>query len=266
MADLLLLVDFDGTVYRGEAPVRFYARRVAEALPAREAAAMLDSFERYLVEGVLAADGREDMVEAAALRESYDAWGAARHLAQRVYGVAPQVSTEAFMASRMYMLEQDCPLEPVGALLDALRSLRGRVRRVLATNSPAEGLGQVLDRLGVTEHFDGVASGLGKPDGLRRYLRAELGDGGLRANAWRLFSVGGHYRNEIEPAMEIGAAAGYVDRYNREDGAATATAPIVEGVLPALLSWADEAGETAAAVDADRMYSETWNVARTLTQ
>ena len=239
MADLLLVVDFDGTVYRGDEPVRFYARRVAESLPPAQAESMLSSFERYLALGVRAALSCDDQVEAAALRESYDAWGAAVHLAQRVYGVAPQVVDEAFLASRIHMLESGCELEPVTALLDALRELRGLARVVLATNSPADGLTPLLDLLGVTDLFDAVVSGVGKPDGLRRYLRAELGEN-LRRESWRLFSLGDHYRNEIEPAVEIGAGSGYIDRYGRADGPATAVAATVEGVLPTLLSWADD--------------------------
>jgi FMN phosphatase YigB (HAD superfamily) len=239
VAELLLVVDFDGTVYRGDDPVRYYARRVAETLAPAEAEAMLSSFERYLVHGVRAAASCTDMVEAAALRESYDAWGAAWHLAQRVYGVGWEVSEAAFLASRAYMLEAACELEPVGELLDTVRSLRGRVRTVLATNSPAAGLDAVLDRLGVAGLFDAVRSGVGKPDGLRRYLREELGPDPCAA-AWRIFSVGDHYRNEIEPAAEIGAGSGYIDRFGRADGPATAVAAAAEGVLPTLLAWADD--------------------------
>jgi FMN phosphatase YigB (HAD superfamily) len=239
VADLLLVVDFDGTVYRGDEPVRYYARRVAESMHPRAAEPFLASFERYLALGVRAADSCDDTVEAAALRESYDAWGAAVHLAERIYKVAPAILDEAFVASRVHMLESGCELEPVTALFDALRDVRGRARRVLATNSPPEGLMPLLDLLGVAGLFDEVAVGLGKPDGLRRYLQYELGDD-LRSRPWRLFSVGDHYRNEIEPAVEIGAGSGYIDRFGRADGPATAVAATVEGVLPTLLAWADD--------------------------
>jgi len=239
VADLLLVVDFDGTVYRGDEPVRFYARQVAESLPSAQAEAMLSSFERYLAVGVRAADSCEDMVEAAALRESYDAWGAAVHLAQRVHGVPNEIVEASFAASRIHMLESGCELEPVTALLDTLREVRGLARVVLATNSPPEGLMPVLGLLGVTDLFDEVVMGVGKPDGLRRYLRAELGPD-LCEQSWRLFSVGDHYRNEIEPAVEIGAGSGYIDRFGRADGPATAVAATAEGVLPTLLAWADD--------------------------
>ena len=239
--ELLLVVDFDGTVYRGDGPVRYYARRLAAQMAPDAGESMLAAFERYLAQGVRAADASDDTVEAAALRDSYDAWGAAWNLAWRVYKVPYDAVADIFVQTRAYMNDPACELEPATALLDALTKVRalGRVHTVLATNSPAEGLPELLDRMGVAGHFDELAMGLGKPDGLRRYLRHALGED-LRRRPWRAFSLGDHYRNEIEPAAEIGAGSGYIDRFGRADGPATAAAPAVEGVLPVLLAWADD--------------------------
>ncbi|MGH3417394.1 MAG: enhanced intracellular survival protein Eis, partial [Actinocrinis sp.] len=59
MADLLLLVDFDGTVYRGAAPARAYAARIAASLTAARRAGYLAAMDRFLRGdgGVEAADG-----------------------------------------------------------------------------------------------------------------------------------------------------------------------------------------------------------------
>jgi FMN phosphatase YigB (HAD superfamily) len=247
VADLLLVVDFDGTVYRGDELTRFFACRLAAALPNTQAEALLDSFECYLAKGVRAAQSCDDMVEAAALREAADGYGAATALARRVYGVSREVIEEAFIASRTYMVESRCPLEPVEELIDTLRGLRSRARIVLATNSPRTGLDEVLGRLGASGVFDDLACGLGKPDGLRRYLRGELGVD-LRARPWRLFALGDIHRNDIAPAVEVGAGAGYIDRFGRADGAATAAAPTAEALLPALAAWADDPRRAAEAV------------------
>lgn len=249
--DLLLVVDFDGTLYRGDEPVRFYARQLASTLSAADGAAMLAAFERYLKQGPKAAADSFDTVEAAALRESVDGWGAAVHLGQRVYGIGPGVIERAFADTRAHMVDSGCDLEPAEPLLDALRALGGRVRRLLATNSPEIGLDVLLRRIGADALFDQIVCGLGKPDGLRRHLARELGPnpGGAAAPhpaAWRVFSVGDHYRNEIEPAVEIGARAGFVDRFGRRDGPATAVAPDAAGVLPAVLAWARDPRGTAA--------------------
>ena len=236
MSDLLLVVDFDGTVYRGDEPVRRYARRIAEALPTERAEHYLSVFERYLAEGVAAARHSSDTVEAAALRESVDAWGAAFGLAQRCFGLSSDVAEVAFRHSRQDMLDPECELEVVAPLVEALTALRGSVRVVLATNSPRPGLDELLDRMGVAGAFDDVVPGARKPDGLRRVLQRELG-ADLRDRPWRLFSLGDHYVNDLAPAVEIGAAAGYIDRFGRADGPATAQAPVVERLLPAIHAW-----------------------------
>jgi FMN phosphatase YigB (HAD superfamily) len=236
MTELVLVVDFDGTVYRGDEPVRRYARRIAEALPAERARQYLHVFERYLAEGVAAARKSADMVEAAALREAVDAWGAACGLAQRCHGVSLDVTEAAFRAARQDMLDPECELEVVTPLVAALSALRGTVRVLLATNSPRPGLGELLDRMGVADAFDDLVPGAAKPDGLRRLLPRELGRD-LRDRPWRLFSLGDHYYNDLAPAVEIGAAAGYIDRFGRADGPATAQAPVVERLLPAIHAW-----------------------------
>jgi FMN phosphatase YigB (HAD superfamily) len=136
----------------------------------------------------------------------------------------------------MYMLSDECDVEPVEPLTALLAGLNADVRVVLATNSPAEGLAPLLDRIGVTGLFAEVVAGAGKPAGLRAWMRGALGD----RSPSQLFSLGDHYRNEIEPAMEIGASAGHIDRFGRADGPATATAPQVEDLLPAIAGWAED--------------------------
>ena len=236
MSDLLLVVDFDGTVYRGDEPVRRYAGRIAEALPTTQAEEYLNVFERYLAEGVAAAKQSTDTVEAAVLRESVDAWGAAFSLAQRRYGLSVDVTEAAFQLTRKDMLDPGCELGVVTELVEALTALRGSVRVLLATNSPRPGLQGLLERMGVTEAFDDVVPGAAKPDGLRRLVQRELGED-LRTRPWRLFSLGDHYYNDLAPSVEIGGAAGYIDRFGRADGPATGRAPVVEQLLPAIHAW-----------------------------
>ncbi|MFD0636872.1 HAD family hydrolase [Catenulispora yoronensis] len=149
-------------------------------------------------------------------------------------GVGTPALEDAFLASRKFMLTPECPVVAVPALVEAFEELRGPVRIVLATNSPAGGLAPLLDRLGVTGLFDGVLSGANKPAGLRRWIAGEL----ARRPSGELFSLGDHYFNEIEPAMAVGARAGYIDRFGRADGPATVTAEVVEAVLPGIFAWA----------------------------
>ncbi|ACU71338.1 HAD superfamily hydrolase [Catenulispora acidiphila DSM 44928] len=229
----ILVVDFDGTVYRDDSPVRFYAEHAAGSLPAEWRGRFLDLFEAYLERGIAAADRVADEAAAAVLRGSVDAWGAAAGLAA-LSGVAPAATEEAFLASRQYMLTAACQVTAVPALVEAIEKLRGKVRVVLATNSPAGGLAPLLERLGIGALFAEVVSGANKPEGLRRWIAAELAG----REPGELFSLGDHYVNEIEPAMAVGARAGYIDRFGRADGPATVTAAVVEDILPGVFAWA----------------------------
>lgn len=228
----VLVVDFDGTVYRDDGPVRFYAEHAAGSLPNEWRGRFLDLFEAYLEHGVAAADRVADEAAAAVLRSSVDAWGAAAGLAA-LSGVGTAATEEAFLASRQYMLTADCRVTAVPALVEAFERLRGQARIVLATNSPAGGLAPLLAKLGVTGLFEEVVSGANKPEGLRRWIAAEL----AHRPAVELFSLGDHYFNEIEPAMSVGASAGYIDRFGRADGPATLSAATVEDLLPGIVSW-----------------------------
>jgi FMN phosphatase YigB (HAD superfamily) len=239
---LILVSDFDGTLYRGDAPIRRYARGAAEKLPAPARTALLEAVDRYLAHGVRAADDAADPVEAEALRASVDGWDAVALLAGRCHQVAAADLDAAFYATRAYMTSQECVLEVPDGYRALLADLRAEgVRVVLATNSPPDGLDPLLDRLGVRPLLDEVIASTGKPAGLGRLLRAELGDGeGVDpSHAARGFAIGDHWPNDIGPARELAVPTGYIDRYGRADGPATATAPDVEGLLPALRAWAD---------------------------
>ena len=245
----LLIVDLDGTAYRGDAPVRRYAALIADALPPAQASAYLAALERYLDRGPAAAAASEDTVEAAALHEAVDGWGAAHGLATRCYGVQADVTESAFSRCRRWMCTPECAVEPVRPLLRELAGLRPAAEIALVTNSPADGLAEFLARLDVAGCFDEVVAGAGKPDGLRRLLRRRLGPD-LRQRPWLAFSIGDHYRNDMEPAAEIGAGCGYIDRYGRHDGPATATAATAEGLLPILRAWAANPAATLGAAPA----------------
>jgi FMN phosphatase YigB (HAD superfamily) len=235
--DLTAIIDFDGTVYRGDAPIRYYAELIADTMVQAEREPYLEALDRYLKDGPGAARDSEDTVEAAVLRESVDGWGAAFHLAGRCYDVPSEVTEFAFARCRLWMTKPECDIEAVEPLIEALADIRDLATILLVTNSGELGLRPLLDRLGVITAFDEIVAGAGKPDGLRRLLQQRLG-GDLRTRPWRVFSLGDHYRNDIEPAIEIGAPAGYIDRYGRHDGPATASAGNVEDLLPTLRRWA----------------------------
>ena len=225
------MTDFDGTLYRGDAPVHHYARRAARRLPADAGRELLDGLDRYLDQG------------APALPEAVDGWEAVAVLGRR-HGLDEAALGEAFTETRGYMTGPGCALDVPAAYAELLTELRAEgVRVVLATNSPADGLDALLRRLDVLPLVDEVVAGTGKPAGLARLLRRELGlpqdtPPDSVADGARLLVIGDHWRNDIEPGLRIGATGAYIDRFGRADGPAHGTAPLVEDLLEIVRNWA----------------------------
>lgn len=238
MADrhhLLLVVDLDGTLLRGDEPVHDYAAAVTAELAEDDRASLLAAVRDYLREGVAAA--RHHAADAAALGDALDGWDLVARLAER-RGVSRRDLDRAFLATREGMARADYPVEVPAAFAETLRELAGDVRRLLVTNSPPAGLPFVFDRFGVTELFDEIVPGANKPAGLRELLPRELDRIGAPDAPWRACSIGDLWRNDLEPAAVLGAATLYIDRFGRADGVATGSAATVEGLLPALRRWA----------------------------
>jgi FMN phosphatase YigB (HAD superfamily) len=228
--DRALVVDLDGTLYRGDGPVRAYAELVAADLPAARAADFLSIVDKYLTDGVSGVAEPE-------LLAATDGWEAVARLATARFGVGRAELDAAFLGSRRKLAEEYCFVEVPGGFLDVLRTLRPSTRLVLATNSPALGLAELLARLDANDIFDEVVSGARKPFGLPILLGGLACRLGVLGRPWRLFSVGDHWHNDIEPAREFGAITGYIDRFGRADGPADVVSATLEGVLPTIVEW-----------------------------
>jgi FMN phosphatase YigB (HAD superfamily) len=119
-------------------------------------------------------------------------------------------------------------------LLETLDMLQQRrVSLVAMTNSPAATTADVLERLGLAEVFPVVIASAQKPAGLARFI-AEHGP------ACRYLAVGDHYVNDIEPVLEAGGRALYIDRHRTGLGAGHPKLERVRSIreVPARL-WAD---------------------------
>lgn len=226
-----LLVDLDGTLYRGDGPVRAYAGGVAATLSESDAAKLLSIVDDYLARGV----GEHTEPE---LLAATDGWEAVQRLATLRFGVGKAELDAAFLASRTALAGSELSVEVPGGFLDTLVALRPGTRIVLATNSPRLGLAALLSRIGADDVFDEIIDGAAKPVGLRRILAHLAEEIDALDKPWRVFSIGDHWHNDIAPARDFGAATGYIDRFGRGDGPADAIAPTVEGILPAITAWA----------------------------
>jgi FMN phosphatase YigB (HAD superfamily) len=190
--------DFDGTIYRGNAPYRYYGERIAEELPPAEREPYLRKLAAWL-EGDLDADAA-------------DGWEAAVVLA-RGSGGDGQGFGEAFRQTRVFMHTDACPLEVPSGLPELLGELAGQLRLVLVTNTPMPGVLPLLGRLGLAEAFDELCTRSGKPMGFERRLRAlaEV----LDVEPARVVSIGDHFRNDIAPAIAAGCTTVYIDPFRR---------------------------------------------------
>jgi FMN phosphatase YigB (HAD superfamily) len=216
-----ILWDFDGTVYRAPDACRYYAEEISRCLPPAKRACYLQRVEDYLRgnAGVEAADGWEAAVSAAGGEDD------------------PVHRRDAFRKAREYLESERCPVEVPTGLREALEATRPVCRQLLLSNTPAFGVFGLLQRLGLADLFDEVVCEAGKPGSLPARVAATCNIFGLDVHA--VLSVGDHFRNDIAPALGTGAATAYIDQFgNGPAGLATLEAPSLEGLLPAIQSWA----------------------------
>lgn len=225
-----LVWDLDGTLYRSTAACLDYAERVAARLEDSRREEYLAAMRRYLA--------GEGGVEAS------DGWEAAVVLAGGPRGVSRAYSEE-FAATRAFMLTDACALEVPDGLPELLERVERRARRVLVSNTPAFGVLPLLDRIGLTGHFDEISCASAKPHRFAERLRglADVLDVPPRS----VLSIGDHFVNDIAPALEAGCSTAYVDPFNvGPQGRADLEAPRFEDLLAPIERWLDERSAVAA--------------------
>lgn len=135
-----------------------------------------------------------------------DWWGIPQALAGH-YGVGREQRDTAFHATRDFMATDAWAIHPepgLPAVLDHLRS--AGIRLIAMTNSPRPTSLDVLRQLGPLDRFDEVVASAEKPYGLARFLETV-------ADPTDVLSIGDNYVNDIEPVLEVGGAALYIDRH-----------------------------------------------------
>jgi FMN phosphatase YigB (HAD superfamily) len=218
----LLMFDFDGTAYRGEAPFRVYAAHIAEAIAERDRAFYLARAARFLA-GV-------------AEVEAGDYWEAMRRLADPFH-LDRQVFRDAFMRTRAYMMTDDCRLEVPSTLRPFLMRVRKRVLVALASNSPEEACVPLLEKLGLGDAFDVIRPGAHKPAGLLPIIDELMTRFSIPAG--RVLSIGDHYVNDIAPARDAGYRTAYITPTDYLPGPVDIAGRQLEDVLPAVEAWVD---------------------------
>lgn len=227
VAQRILLLDFDGTVCRGDEPVREYARRVATAVRPGDAQHLIGALERFL-------DGTDRGGIVAGAQDGYQAVSA---LAASL-DVPPEHTEAAFLGARAALAAGEIDAEVPAGLLDLLGEVGPSARRVLVTNAPGASLGPVLDRLGLAAHLDEVIADAGKPSGLPGLIERLLDAAGAVGEPQRLLSIGDIWANDLRAARERGCMTAYVDRFDRRQGDADARAESIEDLYDVVRRWA----------------------------
>ena len=196
-----------------------YAEEVAQRLPAARGHDLRSGVQGFLAGTV-------------SLPDSEDGYFAVVELAGGE--LDSESMSAAYLASRAALEAHDTyPPEGLGAFLDEVRG-QGTVV-VLVTNAPLAGVDVWLSRHDLAERLDAVIPDAGKPGRMPAVLRGILQHYDARPE--QLASVGDVWRNDIEPALSMGAGGMYIDRFGSGRGPATATAASFPGLYPQIRTW-----------------------------
>jgi FMN phosphatase YigB (HAD superfamily) len=216
----LLILDFDGTLCLGDAPVLAYASEIARAVGEPEAS-IRTPLEAFL--------SGEDSTRFAGCADGYSAvalWARAHHLDE-------SSMSAAYLASREVLESGALAIETPAGIEDFLRAF-AHWERVLVTNAPTAGTELLVERLGLAPLLDRVIGDAGKPEGLHRYT--EPGADGDPRERGRTLSIGDIWRNDLEPVAHVAATA-LVERHAQPDARPTFRAPRIEDLYDVIAHW-----------------------------
>lgn len=221
----VLLLDFDGTVCTGDAPVLAYAEETLADVPTPEADRVRSTLHDFLA-GDLGARWE-------------DGYDAVQHLSGPFVDDATR--ERAYQRSRARLAAGEVPFSTPPGLVDLLRDLAPVAQRVLVTNAPLHGVESTLETLGLAPVIDTVVPGADKPDGWSVVLPQILGD----RPAHLAVSVGDVYRNDIAPLIPTGASTAFIDRFGSHGlpAAPTWTAPSFPDLYPVLTEFLEHLHE-----------------------
>ncbi|NUU05127.1 HAD family hydrolase [Leifsonia sp. C5G2] len=222
----VLVLDFDGTVCIGDAPVWAYAEAViAGILDDGDAeGSSIDADLRARLGAFL--DGEPG---SPAYADGYAA------VAELAAGRADaELLQRAYQRSRRELASGRLDVSAPAGLAEFLDSLVDRVERVLVTNAPLAGVAETLSTLGLADHIDAIHAEAAKPGGWAALLPALL-DGRDPA---LLLSVGDIWGNDLAAPLAAGCPVALIDRFGHRAGPAQLTATTFPELYPGIEDWA----------------------------
>jgi FMN phosphatase YigB (HAD superfamily) len=229
----LFIFDLDGTLYEETAHFLYYGQRLAEQLAQRPADDYLAEVERALsgahpltygvsydpVQKLIVRDGvvcdweghASSASPSSELVHVDDPWSV-YGVTAAFHGITRDRLQDAFLATRRHMESDQFSMQGMPGLREVIDDLHRAGRSfVLATNSPEPDSRVILEKLGLTGAFDDHVFNAKKQDNaVAHFTRWQLK---YRIPFERMVSIGDHYRNEIQPAVDLGMKTIYIDRY-----------------------------------------------------
>jgi FMN phosphatase YigB (HAD superfamily) len=131
----------------------------------------------------------------------------------RHYGLTDAQTSEAFLATRQFMMGPEFHMNKIPGLQEALAVSRaGGVKQVLVTNSPQVDSEKILDKIGLYESFDEKIFTARKPSGTKAVFERISQQFGIAYE--NILSIGDNWVNEILPANELGCQTVYIDPHD----------------------------------------------------
>jgi FMN phosphatase YigB (HAD superfamily) len=224
----LLVLDFDGTLWRGTEAIEIYAEGAALGLEPADRQPFLSAVRAYLA-------GQRWRVVGGATPPD-DGWAAVAQFAA-AHGLDPAFRQRAFLAARERVAAGTVRMEVPDGLPEFLAWSRQWCAVVLASNSPGWSVEPVLDRLGFAPLLDDLACDAGKPESLAGLIEGWMDR--FRVPRGRVMSVGDHYRNDIDPVARGGWFTTYLTPWRWVPGPCSLVGTTMEEVLPELRAWVE---------------------------
>jgi len=229
--DTVLVLDFDGTVCLGDAPVLGYAAQLISRIASpRSGDSLRESLAQFLAETDWFANAKK---YPESVRGASDGYALASALA-RDAGLSSAEINAAYLASRQALARGELETFAPPGLADFLASLPAVL--ILVTNAPIAGITAQLRQLGIAGQIDRVIANAGKPQGMTDILQKIFTE--HQVSAGRVLSVGDIWRNDLEPAWLLGCATAHIDRHGAREGSPDFRAERFELLYPQLLRWA----------------------------
>ncbi|MGZ4107456.1 MAG: HAD family hydrolase [Tumebacillaceae bacterium] len=247
----LIVYDLDGTLYEDTHHFDYYAEQLKKRLPSDVQAAFQADYEAALrdehplrigrtydaTRDLILVQIKGEVLEGyhwdgtpiaeAELRDLYpngveidmqtmfsvgDLWWVPGCIS-RHYGLTDPQTSEAFLATREFMMGPDFHMNKIPGLLEAIAAATANgVKQVLVTNSPQPDSEKILDKIDLLNAFDEKVFNARKPTGTKAVIeRLSEKFGVAYAN---ILSVGDNWVNEILPVNELGGQTVYIDPHD----------------------------------------------------